>query len=82
MKLYCKGPYHNNPAGLHFDESAIQVDDHVAEFLLRDAPDNFEIVAEAEIPTSELTPHIAALDEPPLDKQVKAQKGRVRKCHW
>jgi len=42
MKLYCKSEYHNQPAGLHFDkEGVIDIDDAKAEFLLRDAPDNF-----------------------------------------
>lgn len=42
MKLYCRGEYHNQPAGLHFDTAGvIELDAAKAEFLLRDAPENF-----------------------------------------
>lgn len=66
MKLICKGAYHNTPAGLHFDAGVIEVDDWRAEFLLRDAPENFEKWSE---PFA--TVEAKAFDKPPTDTQVK-----------
>ena len=91
MKLYCKGQYHHGPLNLHFDHpGVIEVDDPIAAFLQRDAPENFT----RDLPTPTpalprshppLTPPAdaggekrtgegidKALDEPPVDKQIKA----------
>jgi hypothetical protein len=66
MKLYCRGRYHNQPAGLFFDgPGVIEIDDPKALFLLKDAPENFS----TEIPAP---PQAAALDEPAADKMVKS----------
>jgi len=65
MKLYVKAEYHCSPMGLHFAApGVVEVDDWKAEFLLRDAPENFS----RELPAEESK----ALDEPPQDKAVKA----------
>lgn len=62
MQLYVKGRYHNGPAGLHFDgPGVVEIDEPKAQFLLRDAPENFS----TEIP-------VKAEDAPPVDKAVKA----------
>ena len=72
MRLYCKSAYHNGPAGLHFSApGVIEIDDPKAEFLLRDAPENFS----RELPTAEQ--ESKALDDPPEDRAVKAP--RVKK---
>lgn len=72
MKLYCKGCYHNGPAGLHFEKAGvIEVDDWKGEYLLRDAPENFS----RELPAAKLSaPSVQtiALDEPLADKMVRA----------
>ena len=69
MKLYCKSAYHNGPAGLHFNAPGIiEIDDWKAEFLLRDAPENFS----RELPSEESK----ALDEPPLDRAIKAPRKK------
>lgn len=66
MKLLCKGEYHNSPNDLHFDGAGvIDVDDHKALFLLKDAPQNFE-----QLPV-EVVPEVKAFDAPVVDKQVK-----------
>lgn len=64
MKLVCKGAYHNG--ALHFGEGVIEVDESIAQFLLRDAPENFELVSES------APPETKSLDEPPMDKQIKS----------
>ena len=70
MKLYCKSAYHNGPAGLHFSApGVIEIDDPKAEFLLRDAPENFS----RELPAED---ELKALDEPPRDKAVKAPQKK------
>ena len=67
MRLYCKAEYHNGPAGLHFSTlGVVEVDDWKAEFLLRDAPENFS----RDLPAEESK----GFDEPPLDKAVKTPK--------
>jgi hypothetical protein len=69
MRLFCRSAYHNGPAGLHFAApGVIEVDDWKAEFLLRDAPENFS----RELPTAER--ETKALDEPPEDRAVKMPK--------
>jgi hypothetical protein len=69
MRLYCKAAYHNSPAGLHFDAPGIiEVDDWKAEFLLRDAPDNFS----RELPPEESK----SMDGPPQHRMVKFPKVR------
>jgi len=77
MKLYCRGEYHNGPAGLHFDRvGVIELDDAKAEYVLRDAPENFS----RELPPStrfadqgrSAQDEVKAPDEPPVDKQIKA----------
>jgi len=56
VKIYCRGEYHNVPANLHFSGPGIvEVDDWQADYLLRDAPENFsrdlnEFAAEAKAP--------------------------------
>lgn len=76
MKLYCKGPYSNQPAGLNFDrEGVIDIDEAKALFLLRDAPEHFERYVEslsesAALETSDAD--IKAPDAPHVDKQIKA----------
>lgn len=86
MKLLCKGTYHNNPANLHFGEGIIDVDDKVAEFLMRDAPGEFEPIVEETPVVAETTDDIEAeeqapvadkaLDAPVKDKQVKEPKRK------
>lgn len=69
MKLFCKGEYHNSPNGLHFDgKGVIDVDDYKAEFLLKDAPENFKKLPAVVDPA----PEVKAPDAPPVDKAVKA----------
>jgi hypothetical protein len=77
MKIYCKGAYTNAPAGLYFSQAGvIEIDNEKAEFLLRDAPENFS----RELPTpppSDSTRFAAGaqatgFDAPPMDKQMKA----------
>lgn len=64
MKLFVRGEYHNNPAGLHFDKAGVvELDKEKVEFLLRDAPENFT----TELPETE----VKSLDEPKRDKMVK-----------
>lgn len=75
VKLYCRGRYFNGPRGLLFDKGIIAVLPEVAEYLLRDAPENFCI----ELPEAK------ALDEPVADKAVKSpsrkkQAARRRKA--
>jgi len=76
MRLYCKSAYHNGPAGLHFSApGVIEIDDWKAEFLLRDAPENFSRELPAEDSKTELPAEESkALDEPPYDKAVKVPK--------
>src|SRR3990172_9481943 len=76
MKLYCKSAYHNGPAGLHFSApGVIEIDDPKAEFLLRDAPENFSRELPAEDSKTELPAEESkALDEPPEDRAVKRQR--------
>ncbi len=64
MNLYCLSDYHNEPRGLHFLAGPIDVDDTIAEFLLRDAPENFK--REGSLRLGE-----KALAAPPKDKAVK-----------
>lgn len=74
MKLYCKGEYHNSPAGLHFEKAGvIEIDDAKAEYLLRDAPGNFSRELPQEKPVVPVTTdkQDKAMDAPPSDKQVK-----------
>ena len=67
MKLYCKAEYHNGPHGLHFTApGVIEIDDWKAEFLLRDAPENFS----RELPAEESK----ALDEPSQDRAIKVPR--------
>lgn len=69
MKLFCKGEYHNGPNELHFDgKGVIDVDDHKALFLLKDAPENFEKLPAVVDPP----PAVKAPDAPAVDKAVKA----------
>ena len=79
MRLYCKAVYHNGPQSLHFSAAGIiEVDDPKAEFLLRDAPENFS----RELPTEEesvltgrlLKPGDKGFDSPPLDKAMKGTR--------
>jgi len=71
MKLFCKGKYHNQPAGLHFDgPGVIDIDEAKAQFLLRDAPENFEPAVEPLTPAP--LPKVEGIEEPPVDKMVKA----------
>lgn len=68
MRLICLGPYHNDPAGLHYDgPGEIELDEAKALFLLRDAPDNFKRL---DIST-EIPPQGKALDQPPADKMIR-----------
>jgi hypothetical protein len=71
MKLFCKGKYHNQPVGLHFDgPGVIDIDEAKAQFLLRDAPENFEVaVAAIPVPVEVVA---EAFDAPAADKMVKA----------
>ena len=70
MKLYCHSDYNNGAAGLHFGRGWIEVTPETANFLLRDAPENFSTVAvEGKAP-----------DAPPFDKAVKkpaVKKGKT-----
>lgn len=71
MKIYCKGPYSNPPAGLFFAQAGmVEIDDAKAEFLLRDAPENFS----RDIPTSPES--VKAPEAPARDKAVKAPVAR------
>lgn len=71
MKIYCKGAYSNPPAGLFFAQpGVVEVDDAKAEFLLRDAPDNFS----RELPTP--SESVKAPETPARDKAVKAPGAR------
>lgn len=85
MKLFCKGEYHNQPTQLHFaGPGVIEIDTWKGEFLLRDAPENFERYVEpaATIETFESAPAVGVgdtndfadkgLDGPTKDKQMKA----------
>ncbi len=89
MKLRVKGRYHNQPAQLHFDGPAqVELDDKKAEFLLRDAPDNFEVVnlgtvtmpaVDEDEATDEPEPISAerkAPDQPPADKMIKEPRRK------
>ena len=87
MKLIVKGRYHNNPAELHFDVPGIvEVDDKKAEYLLRDAPDNFAIYAPpvAESLAKEVIERADGidaqeakdLDAPLVDKMLKEPKKK------
>ena len=74
MKLFCKGEYHNSPLGLHFNVvGVIDIDDPKAEYLLKDAPENFS----RELPKAEAHAHekpieqSKAVNAPALDKQLK-----------
>lgn len=76
VKINVKGEYHNGPMQIHFAGPAngLEIDDWKAEFLLRDAPGNFEIVPENAGATPEEKEDAAetkALDAPTMDKQVK-----------
>lgn len=72
MKLYCKGEYHNSPAGLHFSrEGVIEIDDAKGEFLLRDAPENFSRELPAPEPAAGMSAEMKAPDAPAKDKMVK-----------
>jgi hypothetical protein len=65
MRLYVKGSYSNPPAGMYFAAAGwVEVDEKVAQFLLRDAPENFS--------TEGPVPEAKAPDEPAKDKQVKS----------
>ncbi len=67
MILNCLGAYRNGSRNLSFSIGRIEVDDHIAEFLLKDAPDNFE-------PWADNGPSgvVKATEAPPQDKMVKA----------
>jgi hypothetical protein len=70
MKLYCKAEYHNNPAGMHFDgPGVIEIDAPKAEFLLRDAPENFTTEL-PEAPAARAT----SFDQPVRDTAMKAPR--------
>jgi hypothetical protein len=79
MKLLCKGKYHNQPHGMHFDgPGVIDIDDDKARFLLRDAPENFEVAVERK-PEPAPVPVIVeteAFDAPPADKMVKTSRKK------
>jgi len=71
MKLFCVGAYHNSPAGLHFDgPGVIDLDDPKAAFLLKDAPENFMSLDQAE--RAGVLERDKALDEPPRDKAIRS----------
>jgi hypothetical protein len=78
MKLWCKGHYRNPPAGLVFEAGVIEVDDAQAEFLLRDAPENFsrelppDPQADAASARLAAPPQGRGLEVPPIDRAVKA----------
>lgn len=70
MKLYCRGEYHNQPAGLHFDTAGVfELDTAFAEFLLRDAPENF--ARYEELPQEQVLEG-AALSELSFEKDAPA----------
>lgn len=49
MKIRVLSDYHNAPAGLHLTAGVVEVDQRVAEFVKRDAPENFVDVVEEQI---------------------------------
>lgn len=54
MKLRVLSDYHNAPAGLHLTAGVVEVDQRVAEFVKRDAPENFiDFVEQVEIVTAD-----------------------------
>jgi hypothetical protein len=76
MKLLCKGKYHNQPHGLHFDgPGVVEIDDDKAKFLLRDAPENFEVAVERAAPVPVVV-EVEAFDAPPADKMVKTSRKK------
>jgi hypothetical protein len=71
MKIYCKGYYSNPPAGLFFTQAGVvEVDEAKAEFLLRDAPDNFS----RDLPAPK--ENVKAPETPARDKAVKAPTNK------
>jgi len=80
IKLLCKGEYHNEPAGLHFNApGVIEVDEASAELLMRDAPQNFEVYVAPAAPVETASGDAdtndfagKGFDAPTKDKQVKA----------
>lgn len=74
VKLQVRSEYHHAPRGLHYAAGQIiDVDETLAGWLAADAPGNFT-------PYSEPQPKGKALDEPPVDKQVKrAPQSKSRK---
>jgi hypothetical protein len=79
MKLQCKGKYHNQPHGMHFDgPGVIDIDDDKAQFLLRDAPENFGVVVErVAVPAPEPVEVVTeAFDAPPQDKMVRTSRKK------
>lgn len=82
MNLYCLSDYHNEPYGLHFVAGPIDVDDTIAEFLLRDAPENFIREAGergAATRRPDAVSEAKALAAPPKDKAVKTTNVKARK---
>ncbi len=81
MKLYCKGQYHNGPYGLHFSgPGVVEIDDPKAEFLLRDAPENFTKTLPAPVKAPETTPQApetpdAPTVEPETPPETKAPEA-------
>ena len=77
MKLYCHSEYRNGALGLHFEQGRIEVADELGAFLMRDAPENFEIVPLGWVGVTSATPQEAidnferSMDAPPQDKAVK-----------
>lgn len=75
MKIYCKGAYSNPPAGLFFAQAGVvEIDDPKAEFLLRDAPENFS--RELPVPFAPVGDGVKAPDTPSRDKAVKAPTAK------
>lgn len=69
MKIYCRGAYSNPPAGLYFaGPGVIEIDESKAEFLLRDAPENFT----KDLSDGEKLVADKALDAPNGDRAVRA----------
>lgn len=62
MILICKGKYVDTGKKLSFDPGRIEVDQHIGEYLLRDAPENFE----------QVSAETKELDAPTKDKAIHA----------
>ena len=72
MKLVCKSQYSNVGHGLQFEAGVIRVDDDVADYLLRDAPENFEVVVEDDAP--EVVAE--AIEKPVKDRMLKLPRRK------